>query len=280
MTKVEEYIELQRSELLHQADSHALDCSKKLKYNQVLAIRDAVVTAPQLSARVLRRNMTLHDSSTKTIAQEHLRSFWHQVYRACKELCAKQLKGFEIDDTFGTLDQFAGRFLWSDLVDKHNDPSTDYHIDLFAYCVIGYQTDLAEHDVFQLNLSSLWMLLHVFRAIRAGWVFQLNSDVTGKVCRKSVDLLSLSVTSIPRRTNTLCLCIIPHTTESEQAFTVVYHELRKAVCLVPSIKTCDEASCETCSIIRGSAQVYRNAEIQGLHSSCGYAHVRQFCGMG
>ena len=92
--------------------------------------------------------------------------------------------------------------------------------------------------------------MHVFRAIRAGWVFQLNGDVTGKVCRRSVDLLFLSVTSIPKRTNTLCLSIIPHTTESEQAFTVVYNELRKAVCLVKSIKTCDEASCETCSIIR------------------------------
>ena len=177
MTKVGEYIELQRSELRHQADSHAVDCSKKLKYNQVVAIREAVVTAPQLSARVLRRNMTLHDSPTKTIPPEHLHSFFgHQVYRARKELCNKQLKGFEIDDTFGTLDQFAGRFLWSDLVDKHNDPLTDYHIDLFEFCVIGYQTDLAEHDVFLLNLSSLWMLLHVFRAIRAGWVFPSSAE--------------------------------------------------------------------------------------------------------
>ena len=31
---------------------------------------------------------------------------------------------------------------------------------------------------------------------------------------------------------------------------VVYHEVRKAVGLVSSINTCDEASCETCSIMR------------------------------
>jgi hypothetical protein len=209
--------------------------------------------------------MTLHDSPTKTIPPEHLRSFGHQVYRARKELCTKQLKGFEIDDTYGTLDQYAERFLWSDLVNQHNDPTNDYHINLFEFCVIGHQTDLAEHDVFRLNLSSLWMLLHVFRAIRAGWVFQLNGDVTGKVCRRSVDLLSLSVTSIPKRTNTLCLCIIPHTTESEQAFTVVYNELRKAVCLVPSINTCDDASCQSCSIIRellADAEVRKYIETQ------------------
>ncbi len=81
-------------------------------------------------------------------------------------------------------------------------------------------------------MSSVWMLTHAFRAIKAGWVFQLNADVTGKLCRKSVDLLAFSVTSIPKRNNTLCLCIIPSTTESEQAYTVVYNELRKAVCLV------------------------------------------------
>ena len=135
--------------------------------------------------------MTLQGSPTKTIALKHLRSFGHQVYRACKELCSKKLKGFEIEDTYGALDQYAERFLWSDLVPKHNDLTNDYHIHLFEFCVIGHQTDLAEHQVFLLNLSSLWMLLHVLHAIQAGWVLQLNCDVTSKVCCKSVDLLSL-----------------------------------------------------------------------------------------
>jgi hypothetical protein len=88
-----------------------------------------------------------------------------------------------------------------------------------------------------------------FRAIKAGWVFQLNADVNGKLCRKSVDLLAFSVTSIPKRNNTLCLCIIPSTTESQQAYTVVYNELRKAVCLVPSIKPCDDEDIVSCGII-------------------------------
>jgi hypothetical protein len=51
------YLELQRSELRHHAASHAQDDSKKLKYEQIVAIRDAVVTAPQLSAAMRRRNM-------------------------------------------------------------------------------------------------------------------------------------------------------------------------------------------------------------------------------
>ncbi len=72
------------------------DDSKKLKYDQIVAIRDAVVTAHQLSAAMLRRNMEMHDSPTKTIPAEHMLSFQHQVYRARKKLCAKQLKGFTV----------------------------------------------------------------------------------------------------------------------------------------------------------------------------------------
>ncbi len=45
------------------------------------------------------------------------------------------------------------------------------------------------------------------------------------------------------------MCIIPSTTESEQAFTVVYIELLEAVCLVPSIKPCDDEDCVSCGII-------------------------------
>ncbi len=74
MAKDSGYLELQRSELRHHAASHAQDDSKKLKYEQMVAIRDAVVTALQLSAAMLRRNMQMRDSSTKTIPAEHMHS--------------------------------------------------------------------------------------------------------------------------------------------------------------------------------------------------------------
>ncbi len=35
------------------------------------------------------------------------------------------------------------------------------------------------------------------RVIAAGWGFQLNSDVTGKLCHKSIDLVDFCVNSIP-----------------------------------------------------------------------------------
>ncbi len=44
LVMAKDYLELQLSELRHHSASHAQDDSKKLKYEQMLAIRDAVVT--------------------------------------------------------------------------------------------------------------------------------------------------------------------------------------------------------------------------------------------
>jgi hypothetical protein len=240
-----DYLELQRSEPCHHAASHAQDDSKKLKYEQMVAIRDAVVTVLQLSAAMLCRNMQMHNSPTKTILADHMSSFQHQVFSASKTLCAQQLKGFSLNDSNCNLQEFVDCHLWSTLVHRHNYPEDVYHIGLHNFCVISHQNEAA-FDILRMNMSSLWMLTHAFHAIKAGWGFQLNADVSSKLCQKSVDLLAFSVTLIPKHNNTLCLCIIPSTTESEQVYLVVYNELRKAVRLVPSIKPCDDEDCVSC----------------------------------
>ncbi len=62
-------IELQRIELRHHTASHAQDDSKKLKYDQIVEIGDAVVTAHQLSAAMLRRNMEMHENPPRQFQQ-------------------------------------------------------------------------------------------------------------------------------------------------------------------------------------------------------------------
>jgi hypothetical protein len=203
--------------------SHAQDDPKKLKYEEMVAIRDAVVTAQQLSAAMLRRNMQMHDSPTKTIPAEHMCSgFQDQVYRAAKSCVPNNSMAL----TWMTLTASCKSLLIATCGQRWCTGTTIlYHIGLHDFCVIGHQNKAA-FNVLRMSISSLWMLTHSFRAIKAGWGFQLNADVTGKLCRKSVNLLAFSVDSIPKRNNTLCLCIIPSTTESEQAYTVVYNELR------------------------------------------------------
>jgi hypothetical protein len=59
----------------HNANSHDEDKSKYLKYDQIVAVTDAVTIAPQQSAAQLHRNMQLAgpDSPGKNIAPELLR---------------------------------------------------------------------------------------------------------------------------------------------------------------------------------------------------------------
>jgi hypothetical protein len=64
------------------------DDSKKFKYEQMVAIREVVVTGPQLSAAMLHKNMQMHYSPTKTSQEEHMLSF----YRASKMMYAQQIK--------------------------------------------------------------------------------------------------------------------------------------------------------------------------------------------
>ncbi len=53
--------------------------------------------------------------------------------------------------------------------------------------VLGSQVS-PERDIVHITFSSVWMILNAFRAIVAGWGFQLNGDVTGKLCGKNIDL--------------------------------------------------------------------------------------------
>ena len=96
-----------------------------------------------------------------------------------------------MDDTFGNLVQFAGVNEFSALMGMHNYPADPYRFKLNDFVLLGSEL-IAQRDIVRMTVSSLWMLAHVLRTIIAGRGFQQNGDVTGKVCRSSVDVLSSS----------------------------------------------------------------------------------------
>ena len=181
-------------------DSHEKDESKKLTYVQRVSIKEAAKKAPTLSGAALRRNMLDLDSLSKTISPSLKRSVQHIAYKVHKDMHLAS----ETDDTFGNLLQFAEGHDFSALLAKHNDPEDPYHFDLFDFVVLGSEL-LAQRDIVRITLSSPWMLLNALRAIIAGWDFQLNGDVTGKLCHSSVDLLQFGINSIPHTNHVLCL---------------------------------------------------------------------------
>ncbi len=117
----------------------------------------------------------------------------------------KQLKGFELDDSYGKVEEFAGSSMWSD----QRSWRWLTRRPLRLLCDWSPKNGGTWRSAFEvtMNLSSLWMLTHAFHTIKAFWGlhllaslqrwlggFQLNADVTDKLCRKNVDLLAFSVT--------------------------------------------------------------------------------------
>ena len=149
---------------------------------------EAAKTEPTLSGSVLRRNLMDHNSPTKSIPVEVKRCVQRRVNRVRKEMTKQHLDGFELSDSFGALTVFCEQNLFSTLMLKHNDADDPYHLRLFDFVVLGSQVT-AEHDLVRITFGSVWMLCNALRAIIAGWVFQLNGNVTGKFCNKSVDLV-------------------------------------------------------------------------------------------
>ena len=245
--------------------SHGVSYAKGLSHTQIVAVQEASRSAPKVSPAQLRRNLLTHDSPTKTIGPEHMRRVQRIVQNARRRVQEVQLQyNLDLDDSFGSLSKFAETNRWSELVRKHNDKEDPFHLQLFEFCIIGHHLDAA-HGIVRLNFSSVWMLLNALRSIASGWVFQLNGDVTGKVCRADIDLLELSVTSMPCQNNVLCISTIPHSTESEKAYKFTWDDLRLAVKLIFSIELCE---CEICATI---AELTRNPEVVEFTKTDTYA---------
>ena len=124
-----------------------------------------------------------------------IRSMQRVVRLSRAELTVKQLQGFDINSTFGSLTQFSEVKWFRTLIDRNNNYDDDFHFDLFTPFVIGRGID-AKRDIVHINITSMWFLLNIFRLIACGWVFQLNADTTFSFCRAAVDMIGFGINSV------------------------------------------------------------------------------------
>jgi hypothetical protein len=179
-----DFVELQHSGL-HDASSHENDGSKYLKHDQIVAVHDAAVTAPQVSGTVLRQNLQLADNPNKKNAAQLQHCVQRQVYNVRKQLARKQLDCCKLDDSFDALTSFFEKNDFRELVAKHNDPADSYHLPLFDFVIIGREVT-AERDLLILNFSSAWMLATHARSCERAWVSCGCFPVAGGAFRQSI----------------------------------------------------------------------------------------------
>ncbi len=104
-------------------------------------------------------------------------------------------------------------------------------------------------DIVYMNMTSLWHIGNWLRAIDAGWIIQLNGDVTFKMNRRRVAALTLGVSSLGHVSNPLCWALIPETTEGEIIYSGTYQTFRDAVILVLKSFVCCCDDCEACWMV-------------------------------
>ena len=165
------------------------DTSKYLKHDQIVAVSDAVLIAPQQSAAQLRHNMAMAGPSSpgKHIEPSLLRSVQRRVLKSRAQLTVQKLEGRALDASYGSLTQLANAMWFRTLVERNNDPDHEYHFNLFSPVIICRDVQAA-NDILHLNVTSPWFLLNVLRGITTGWVFQLNGDATFSFFKSAVDM--------------------------------------------------------------------------------------------
>ena len=239
----------------HNVNSHDEDRSKYLKHDQIIAVSDAVTTAPNLSAAVLRRNLQMVDAPGSSIGTDLLRSVQYRVMTSRKKLNDAQMEGHGLNGSFGSLSKFAERLNFSHLIQRHNDPDDDYHLDFFGPVVIGADI-LAQNDVVHLNITSQWFLCNAFRSIMTGWGSQLNGDATHEFCRTAVDMIGYRVNSIGGHNNPLTWSIIPKGAEGSITYNMTYEETQAAALEMYDILK----SCSQCDLYKAPDEIRNHSE--------------------
>jgi hypothetical protein len=248
--RTSEYVSLEMRGT-HDAESHSpeKDTSKFLKVAQIAAIRTGVRIAPKLSAKHLRRNLE-NSSPEKRIDPALAECVRRKVRKFRSELTSELLDRLAVDDSYGFLVNLVEQRWLPTLLESHNDADTSFHFDMFDVFMIGKDLNPSD-DIVYLNMTSLWHLCNWLRGIDAGWILQLNGDVTFKVNRRGVAALTLGVSSLGHVSNPLCWALIPETAESEVTYTGTFRSFQDAVILV--LKTyicCGDAECTACGLFQ------------------------------
>ncbi len=167
------------------------------------------------------------------------------VSKERKSLTAVALEGVEVNNTLGSLVKLA-EVLWINTAFKKHKQGNC--IDLFKPYVIGRQFLEADLTVF-LSVATSWDLLSIFRSLAAGYLVQLQSDVTSKASTAALNKLGFGVNMLGGHFAPWTYTLIPAETKSEAMYSAAYSASKKATCKLMRLHLCAKEECYTCRII-------------------------------
>ncbi len=150
-----------------------------------------------------------------------LRLIQRRVQTAQLELTKKKVDPSTVPESLCELAVWCETQDFNAALRKHNKPADEYCLPLFSVFVIDNDIKPERQDI-HINMLAPWFLMNAIRALKAGWVVQLNGDATFAFCRAVVDMIGLCFCSMGCANNSACWSFIPHQTEGELMYTVAY----------------------------------------------------------
>ena len=230
----------------HTAESHVQDkVSKFLSLRQTAALEQMVSTNPMVNSTSVRRGLDLLPDPAARISPSKQRLVARAVVAARLRTLEPFSQGEKLEGEEGSLTRLSAKIYLKALVEEHN--AGGKHLELHQPVCVGHQ--FKDGVVFGCY-STPMLLLHVPRGINSEWPLTLGFDSTFGITSKKFELMGISVNSLRRRANPVCLCVVKN--EEAIAYQKMYTSMEGGVFeLVHNMKLCRQSKhCEMCDAVR------------------------------
>jgi len=217
----------------HTAESHVQDkVSKFLSIQQSAALEQMVSTNPMVSATSCRRGLELLPDPAAHISPSKQRLVARAVSAAILRTLQPFSHGEKLEGEEGSLTRLSAKIYLHTIVEEHNLGGK--HLELHQPVCVGHQ--FKDGVVFGCY-STPMLLLHVARGINSAWPLLAGFDTTFGITSKKCELMGISVNSLRRRANPVCLCVVKK--EEAIAYEKMYNSMEGGVFeLVHNMKLC------------------------------------------
>ena len=204
-----------------------------------------VATNPMVSSTTARRGLELHSDSAAKISPSKARLVARAVVAARARALEPFSQGEKLDGDEGSLTRLSDKNFLKTLVEEHNRGGK--HLELHQPVSVGHQ--FKDGVVFGCYACPM-LLLNMTRGINSQWSSVVGFDSTFGITSKKFELMGISVNSLRRKSNPVCLCIVKK--EEAIAYETMYNSMEGGVFeLVHNLKLCKQAKhCEMCDAVR------------------------------
>ncbi len=205
-----------------------------------------VATNPMVTSTTVRCGLELLPDSASKISPSKAQLVARAVVAARARVLQPFSQGEKLDGEERSLTRLSEKIYLQRLVEQHNQGGK--HLELHQPVCVGHE--FKDGVIFGCYSTPI-LLLHAARGISSGWPLLLAGfDSTFGITSKKFKLMGISINSLRRRANPVCLCNVKK--EEAIAYETMYSSMEGGLFeLVHNMKLCKQSKqCEICDAVR------------------------------